>query len=107
MNMTLELTDQNFEKLLINNSQPVVIDFMAEWCGPCKMISPALEDIAEEYDGRAIVAKVNVDTNPELTSKFGVRGMPTVLYLKDGEIMDKQVGLTTKSNLEEKLKAIL
>ncbi|MDN5215201.1 thioredoxin domain-containing protein [Fulvivirgaceae bacterium BMA12] len=105
--MTLELTDQNFETLVLNNAQPAVIDFMAVWCAPCRVVSMALEIMAEEYDGQAIIGKVDVDTNPELISKFGVRNMPTILYLKDGEVVDRHVGATSKVVLEEKLKAIL
>ena len=104
--MIFELTDQNYETVL-RNSQHAVIDFMAEWCSPCKMVGAALEVMDAEYNEHVFIAKVDVDANPELTAKFGVRNMPTVLYLKDGEVLDKQVGSTTKKILEEKLKAIL
>ncbi|MBL4669082.1 MAG: thioredoxin [Flavobacteriales bacterium] len=105
--MTLELTDQNFESLLKNNTQPVVIDFWAQWCAPCKMVSIAIDALAKDYNGKAIIGKVDVDENPQLSSKFGVRNMPTILYIKNGEVVDKQVGSTSKLVLEEKLKAIL
>ncbi len=105
--MALELTDQNFESHLLNNDQVVVLDFSAQWCGPCKVITPIIEEMAEEYKGKALIGKVDVDTNPGLSSKFGVRNMPTILYLKSGEVVDKHVGATTKAVLENKLDAIL
>lgn len=105
--MVQEITDSNFEEILFNNSRPVIIDFWARWCGPCKSVTAAIELMAQEYDGQVIIGKVDVDTNPRLTSKFGVRNMPTILYLKEGEVMGKQVGSASKSVLEEKLKAIL
>ena len=101
-----QLTDQNFDTH-INNSAAVVIDFMAEWCVPCKMIGVALNAISDEYEDQALVAKVDVDANPELVAKYGIRSMPTVLFLKNGEVVDKQVGLTTKQALEQKLQATL
>ncbi len=105
--MIQEITDLNFEEIIFNNSRPVVIDFWARWCGPCKSVTAAIEVIAKEYDGQVVIGKVDVDTNPKLTSKFGVRNMPTILYLKDGEVMGKHVGSTSKMVLEEKLKLIL
>jgi thioredoxin 1 len=104
--MELEITDKNFNTIISNSSKPVVIDFSAAWCGPCKGVSAAIETMANEYE-EVLIGKVDVDVNPGLTSKFGVRNMPTVLYLKNGEVLDKQVGATTKMVLEEKLKAIL
>ncbi|MBL4703893.1 MAG: thioredoxin family protein, partial [Flavobacteriales bacterium] len=88
-------------------TKPVVIDFHAQWCGPCKSVSASILTLAEEYEGRVVIGKVDVDINPELTLMFKVRNMPTVLYLKNGEVIDKHVGATTKLVLEEKLKAIL
>ena len=105
--MVIEITDLNFEELLLNNSQPVIIDFWARWCGPCKSVTASIEVMAQEYEGQVVIGKVDVDTNPKLTMKFGVRNMPTILYLKDGEVLDKHVGSTSKVVLEEKLKAIL
>ena len=105
--MTLELTDQNFEKLTQNSSLPIVIDFWAQWCGPCKGVGVAINVLAEEYEGKAIIGKVDVDVNPALSLKFGVRNMPTVLYIKNGEVLNKQVGSTSKEVLEEKLKLLL
>lgn len=105
--MTVEITDKNFETLVLNSSKPVVIDFWAQWCGPCKSVSASIDDMAEEYGEQVIIGKIDVDLNPNATSKFGVRNMPTVLYIKNGEVMDKQVGATSKTVLEEKLKSIL
>ena len=105
--MALEITDKNFEILVLNSSKPVVIDFWAQWCGPCKTVSASIEAMAEEYEDQVVIGKVDVDINPELTSKFGIRNMPTVLYIKSGKIVGKHVGATSKVVLEEKLKTIL
>ena len=84
-----------------------VVDFWAEWCGPCRMIGPHIEEMAKEYEGRALVAKVDVDNNPEISYKYSVRSIPTVLFLKDGQVVDKQVGATSKKVLADKLEAVL
>ncbi len=102
----IELTDQNFEEI-INTEKPVLVDFWAEWCGPCKMIGPVVEELAGEYDGKAVVAKVDVDSNPEVSAKFGIRSIPTLLVFKNGEIVDKQIGAVPKTVLSEKLEAQL
>ncbi len=104
--MAMEITDANFEQL-VNGDKPVMIDFWAEWCGPCRMITPIVEELAREYEGKAIVGKVNVDENDEVVGQFGIRNIPTVLYFKNGEVVDKQVGAAQKSVLESKLKALL
>ena len=80
-----------------------VVDFWAEWCGPCRMIGPIIEELAKEYDGKVTVGKLDVDQNPEVSMKFGVRSIPTILILKDGEVVDKQIGVTTKQNLADKI----
>lgn len=98
----LELTDQNFEEI-INSDKPVLVDFWAEWCGPCKMIGPVVEELAADYDGRAVIAKVDVDSNPEVSAKFGIRSIPTLLVFKNGEVVDKQIGAVPKTALSEKL----
>jgi thioredoxin 1 len=101
--MTHEITDSNYEDLVLKSSKPVMIDFWAEWCGPCRMITPIVNEIATEYNDKALIGKVNVDLNPNITSKFGIRNIPTVLFFKNGEIVDKQVGAVSKANLIEKL----
>jgi len=105
--MALEVNDSNFDDVVIKSDKPVLVDFWAEWCGPCRMIAPALEEISKEYEGKAIVAKCDVDNNPEITSKFGIRNIPTVLFFKDGKVADKQVGAVPKNNFVNKLNALL
>ena len=94
--MALEITDANLDEVLATDKL-VVIDFWAEWCGPCKMISPIIDEIAEEYKEKAVVGKVNIDDNDECTSKFGIRTIPTVIFIKNGEVVDKTVGAGTKA----------
>ena len=101
--MALEITDANFEELVLKSDKPVLVDFWAEWCGPCRMVGPVVEEIAKEYDGKAVVGKVNVDNNPQISMQFGIRNIPALLYVKDGQVVDKQVGAVPKSVLAEKL----
>ncbi|MDG1476599.1 MAG: thioredoxin [Vicingaceae bacterium] len=105
--MALEITDANFEELVMNSDKPVLVDFWAVWCGPCRMVGPVVEEIANDYEGKAIVGKVDVDNNPEVASKFGIRNIPTILFMKNGEVVDKQVGAAQKAQLTEKLDAIM
>ncbi len=105
--MALEITDANFEELVMNADKPVLVDFWAEWCGPCRMIGPIIEEMSTEYEGKAIIGKVNVDQNPGVSAKFGVRNIPTILFIKGGEIADKSVGAVPKAQLASKLDAIL
>ncbi|MEZ4937379.1 MAG: thioredoxin [Crocinitomicaceae bacterium] len=105
--MALEITEANFEEVVMNSDKPVVIDFWAAWCGPCKMIGPVIEEMAGEYDGKAVVGKVDVDQNPSISQKFGVRNIPTVLFIKNGEVVDKSVGAVPKGQLVDKLEAQL
>lgn len=105
--MALEITDLNFEELVVKSEKPVLIDFWAEWCGPCRMVAPIVNDIATEYEGKAVVGKVDVDNNPEITNKFGIRNIPTILFIKNGEVVDKQVGAVPKNTLTAKLDALL
>lgn len=100
----VEATDKNFDEV-INTDKPVLVDFWAEWCGPCKMIAPIVEEIASEYDGKAVISKVDVDNNQDLSVKFGIRSIPTLLIFKNGEVVDKVVGATTKNLLTSKLDA--
>jgi thioredoxin 1 len=104
MAKTIEITDSNFDEI-IKSEKPLLVDFWAEWCGPCKMIGPIVEEIAGEYDGKAVIGKVDVDANPVVAAKFGIRSIPTLLYFKDGEIVDKQVGAVPKAVLAQKLEA--
>ena len=101
------ITDSNFEELVLKADQPVLIDFWAEWCAPCRMIGPYVEQLATEYEGRAVVGKINIEQCPEITEKYGIRNIPTLLYFKGGEIIDKQVGATNKAALAAKLEALL
>ncbi|HNR86483.1 MAG TPA: thioredoxin [Taishania sp.] len=105
--MALEITDANFEEVVLKSSVPVVVDFWAEWCGPCRMIGPVIEEMAGEYEGKAVIGKVNVDLNPGVSAQFGIRNIPTVLFVKNGEIADKVVGAVPKQQLTSKLDAIL
>ena len=98
--MAFEFTDANFQESAIDNDKLVVVDFWAEWCGPCRMVSPIIEELHTDYDGKALVGKVNVDHNGEVAMKYGVRSIPTILFLKNGEVVDKHVGATTKAALE-------
>lgn len=104
MGKTLELTDATFDETL-KSDKPVLVDFWAEWCGPCKMIGPLVEELASDYEGKAVIAKLNVDENPQITARFGVRSIPTLLVFKNGQIVDKQVGAVPKSVLASKLQA--
>ncbi len=104
MGKTLELNDSTFDEAL-KGDKPVLVDFWAEWCGPCKMIGPVVEELAGEYEGKAIIAKVNVDENPQVAARYGIRSIPTLLVFKGGEIVDKQVGAVPKSVLAQKLSA--
>jgi thioredoxin 1 len=105
--MAFEFTDTNFKEKAIDTEGVAVVDFWAEWCGPCRMITPIIEELSKEYDGKAMIGKVNVDENPEVSMKYGIRSIPTVLVLKNGEVVDKQVGVTTKQKLVDKIEANL
>lgn len=105
--MAVTVNDSNFEEIVMNSDKPVVLDFWAEWCGPCRMITPIIEEMAAEYEGRAIIAKVNVDESNGVAVKYGIRNIPTVLYIKGGSVVDKQVGAAAKSAYAAKLDAIL
>jgi thioredoxin 1 len=104
MGKAIVLNDANFDAT-INSDKPVLVDFWAEWCGPCKMIGPVVEELANDYDGKAVIGKLNVDENPNVTARFGIRSIPTLLVFKGGQIVDKQVGAVPKSVLAQKLEA--
>ncbi len=105
--MALEVNDGNFDDVVLKSDKPVIVDFWAEWCGPCRMVSPIIDEISKEYEGKAIVTKCDVDSNPGVASKYGIRNIPTVLFFKEGKIADKQVGAVPKSSFVNKLKALI
>lgn len=100
------LTDSNYQEAL-NQELPLVIDFSATWCGPCKKIAPIIDELAAEYEGRVLICKADVDENDELTSRYGIRNVPTVLFIKGGEVVDKNVGASPKATFVEKIEALL
>ena len=105
--MALDVNDGNFEDLVIKSDKPVIVDFWAEWCGPCRMIAPIMEEIASEYGDKVLVTKCDVDSSPGVAAKYGIRNIPTVLFFRDGKIADKQVGAVPKVNFVNKLTPLL
>ena len=101
--MALEFTDSNFEEKVLNSGHVTVVDFWAQWCGPCRAIAPIIEELADEYAGTALVGKVDVDANQELAMQYSIRSIPTILILKDGEVVEKHVGAITKPALQSKI----
>ena len=104
---TKPVTDNSFESDVIKSDKPIVVDFWAEWCGPCRMIGPLINEMSKDFEGKALVGKVNVDQNANVSAQFGVRSIPTVLFIKNGEVVDKSVGAVPKATLEAKLNALL
>lgn len=104
--MALEFTDENI-KGIIASGKPVVIDFWAEWCGPCRMVGPSIEELSKEYEGRVEIGKLNVDDNVETPGEYGIRNIPTILFIKDGVVVDKQIGAAPKSAIEAKVQSLL
>ncbi len=105
--MAIEVTEANFEEVVLKSDKPVLVDFWAEWCGPCRMISPIVEELSKEYENKALVAKVDVDNANEIAMKYGIRNIPTILFIKNGEVVDKLVGAAQKSALAAKIDALL
>ncbi|MEY3398271.1 MAG: thioredoxin [Bacteroidota bacterium] len=105
--MAIEITDANFSEVALNSEKPVMIDFWAEWCGPCRMVAPIVEEMSSEYSEKAVIGKVNVDNNPDISMKYGIRNIPTILFLKNGQVVDKSVGAVPKNVLTEKIEALL
>ena len=106
MKQTIEINQSNFETEVLKSNQPVLVDFWAEWCGPCKMLAPVLEEIANEQAGRIKIAKVNVDENPALATRFGIQSIPTLLYFANGELRDQTIGVVSKRGIVSKLEKL-
>ncbi len=107
MGMAKVLTEQNFQQEVVQSGKPAMVDFWAVWCGPCRILEPIVEDLARKYGDRALIGKVNVDENPMLAAQFGIRAIPTILFFKNGEVVDRVVGAVPQPILEEKLQALL
>jgi len=105
--MVLEINDTNFEQKVLAESRLVVVDCGAEWCGPCKRVAPIIDELADEYEGKAVIGKCDVDESPNIPAKFGIRNVPTVLFIKEGKVLDRMVGANAKSAYKEKIEELL
>ena len=101
--MAIEITDSNWQEVVMKSDKPVLVDFWAEWCGPCRMVGPIVEELSKEYEGKAVIGKMNVDFNPGISQEYGIRSIPTLLIFKGGQLVDKQVGAVPKNILAGKL----
>ena len=101
--MALEITDSNFEETVLKSDKPVMVDFWAAWCGPCRMVGPIIDELSNEYEGKAVVGKVDIDSNQQYAAQFGVRNIPTVLVFKNGELVDRKVGVSSKNDYAQAL----
>ena len=105
--MALEITDSNFEETVLKSDKPVLVDFWAAWCGPCRMVGPIIDELSEEYEGKAIIGKIDIDSNQQYAAQFGVRNIPTVLVFKDGELVDRKVGVSSKNDYAEAIDKLI
>jgi len=105
--MALEITDATFEEVVLNSDKPVLVDFWATWCGPCRMVGPVIDEVANDYEGKAVVGKVDVDANQEFAAKYGVRNIPTVLLFHKGEVVERKVGVSPKNAYTDAIDAVL
>lgn len=105
--MAIEINDSNFEEIVLKSDKPVMVDFWAAWCGPCRMVGPIMDELSSEYEGKAVVGKVDIDSNQQYAAQFGVRNIPTVLVFKDGELVDRKVGVSSKGEYAEALDRLL
>lgn len=105
--MALQINDSDFESKVAGSQIPVVLDFWATWCGPCRMISPIVDELAQKYEGEVLIAKCNVDENTEIPMKFSIRNIPTLLFFKNGELVDRMVGAATKAQIDSKIQSLL
>ena len=105
--MALKITDSNFEETVLKSDKPVMVDFWAAWCGPCRMVGPIIDELSEEYEGKAIIGKVDIDSNQQYAAQFGVRNIPTVLVFKDGELVDRKVGVSSKNDYAQAIDKLI
>jgi len=105
--MAQQVNDSNFEQVVLASDKPVLVDFWAEWCGPCRAIGPIIEELSKEYEGKALIVKLNTDENPITPTNYGIRSIPTLLFFKDGKVVDKLIGAVPKANIKAKLDALL